>query len=177
MTFASRTSDAHQTEVMVRLLRVDLADPGVIHFQAEGLAGMPPPVFPSTPETVRTTDLILMGMARTMIGALMFLAARGGARSETVRPDDRLQRARLKNDKPPLYSYARLRIDVGKPEREPGLAGPGGARSPVRGHTVRGHMMRCRKGLVWRRPHIRGDLSRGFVVKTYDLAGSPEATP
>ena len=173
MTTISRLAVDHETRVVARRLRVDVVDPGVIHFQGEGIVY---PLAVTNHETgnAEVTDIRNAGIARIILGALIFLAARGGARSETVHHDARLQRSREKVGKPPLYSYARLRIDVSRSPSEPSEDHSHGARTPMRGHTVRGHLMHTRAGLlVWRRPHIRGDIARGFVVKTYDLTGSP----
>lgn len=175
LTAITWESDSPRLKIIGRRIWVDVVDPGVIHFRAENtyeaLTGEMGDLGVS-----QETDLLLMQIARIMIGAMIFLAAKHGARSESYRPDDKLQRVREKDGKPPLYSYARLKIDLGPARETVPRNGLGGLRGPMRGHTVRGHMMHTRAGgLVWRRPHIRGDLARGFVVKRYELYGGPPA--
>lgn len=184
----SRLADTLQTEIVDRRVLCDLTDPGVIHFEAGGsdYTVHPPDAFKFERRGLgaranpieEQTDLLMLGIAHVLIGSLMFLAARGGARVEPVHHDVALQRSRAKAGKPPLYSYARLRIDVAKHTTTTEPTGPGGgaARSPMRGHTVRGHFKTIRGRLCWWKPHIRGDLGRGFVVKTYDLQAHQEPT-
>jgi hypothetical protein len=161
-------------------LTVDMVDPGVIHMDLAPSPHMEPhhiEAFEQTPASgLKVTQTSLMGVAHVVVGALMFMAAKDGARAEFIQHDAKLQRSRAKAGKLPLVSFHRLRIDLPAHERERPAGQGHGDRTPMRGHSVRGHFVHASGNrLWWRRPHIRGDLSRGFVVKRYDLHGSPPA--
>jgi hypothetical protein len=187
LNMLSRTG-AGQVEFIPREALVDMADADVIHFEM----GYSPFASPEAVAILRENepgegfarkhDTTVMSVTHVLIGALMFLAARGGARTESVKHDAALQRSRERSGKAPLYSYSRLRIDVSKHEQDAERQAheqASGPRAAMRGHAVRGHFKIIKGRSWWWRPHIRGDLKQGFVVKTYDLQhkGSADANP
>ncbi len=83
-------------------------------------------------------------------------------------PDAKLQKARAKRGKAPLFSYWTLQLD-GKSVRG---ENQGGSHASPRVHLRRGHPMRTAKGnWTWRQAHAVGHKSNGMVHKDY-CAGS-----
>src|SRR5678816_3625703 len=99
-------------------VRVDLRDPGVIHFDLSP-GPSDPKIRALSAEYVsewadpehgdETSQRTLLGVAHVVVGTLMFLCAKGGADVETVRHDEALQRSRVKAGKLPLVSFSRLK--------------------------------------------------------------------
>ena len=105
------------------------------------------------------------GEAGFLVASLALLNARNVAATE--RPAiEKLNKARARAGKKPLFSYEVLKI-------RPTHAGAGGTRKErdgeTRAHFVRGHFKHRRTGLFWWGPHMRGDLAIGFVSKDYRL--------
>lgn len=84
-------------------------------------------------------------------------------RAET-KPDDKLQRARQKRGKQPLFSYWTLQLDG----RHEGGSPLGGTHDSPRVHLRRGHPRQFKPGLyTWVQPHMVGNAYAGMVHKDY----------
>jgi len=83
-------------------------------------------------------------------------------------PDAKLQKARAKRGKAPLFAYWTLQLD-GKSERG---ENQGGTHASPRVHLVRGHPREHHPGQwTWVQAHVRGNKAAGIVHKDY--AASP----
>lgn len=78
---------------------------------------------------------------------------------------EKLQKARVKRGKKPLFSYWTLEIDL--PKRTTEQTGAGGTHAAPRLHLCRGHMKKRKTGYFWWQPHVRGDKKSGMVQKDY----------
>lgn len=85
-------------------------------------------------------------------------------RVETA-PDERLQKARAKRGKPPLFSYWTLELAL--PREEGQKANGGGTHTSPRLHLCRGHIKKRKTGYFWWQPHVRGNKDLGMVHKDY----------
>jgi hypothetical protein len=101
------------------------------------------------------------------------LSARGAVEQ---RPSDfeRLNTARAKRGRPPLIDFVEvlLRIDGRRAERGDSH---GAERGCPRAHLVRGHLVARGGKIFWRRPHVRGDVSRPILAKTVRVTASSPA--
>lgn len=80
-------------------------------------------------------------------------------------PDEKLQRARAKRGKKPLFSYWTLELH---PERSEG-ARLGGTHASPRLHLRRGHPRQYAPGkYTWVQPHVVGNKALGMIHKDYD---------
>lgn len=81
-------------------------------------------------------------------------------------PEQRLQRARAKRGKQPLFSYWTLQLGVVKGGN---AACHGGTHSSPRAHLRRGHPREYEPGKwTWVQPHAVGNKAFGLVHKDYD---------
>lgn len=88
--------------------------------------------------------------------------------SETERSDhSKLNRARSKAGKPPLFEHHILKIHERQQHRVNGTHHS--THAPMRGHFVSGHWKVRRTGIYFWRPFQRGDFGRGTVSKDYQL--------
>lgn len=81
-------------------------------------------------------------------------------------PDDKLNKARIKRGKKPLFSYWTLELRGSKTHI---TSHGGGERTPARVHLVRGHIKRRKTGNFWWQPFARGDKKLGVIHKDYKL--------
>ncbi len=122
----------------------------------------------------------LTGVARdvpVLIAFLLLLASREGV---SVRPVswDALNRKRTRQGRAPLLNHveACLALECGPPDAaarqlDTGRFGP-------RRHHVRGHLVRHRDQVYWRRPHFRGNAFHGAVLsRTVRLSFGRAAAP
>jgi hypothetical protein len=80
-------------------------------------------------------------------------------------PPEKLQRARKKRGKPPLFSYWVLVLSTPSAESSEGV---GGIHSSPRLHLRRGHPRQYSPGkFTWVQPHVVGNKSLGMVHKDY----------
>jgi hypothetical protein len=80
---------------------------------------------------------------------------------------DKLNKARIKRGKLPLFEHKILKIAERQQRR---VYGPDGARgdfTPMRGHIVRGHFKTRKTGIFFWHPFGRGDFTRGRITKDY----------
>lgn len=82
-------------------------------------------------------------------------------------PPLKLQKARAKRGKKPLFSYWTLEIHLPKRAKENTTAGE--THAAKRLHLCRGHMKKRKTGYFWWQPHVRGDKKLGMVHKEYVL--------
>jgi hypothetical protein len=90
-------------------------------------------------------------------------------------PEDltKLNKARLKRGRPPLFSFSQVRLDLSKvaQRRNAAATGLGG----MRAHLVRGHFKIRQSGVFWWSPFIRGDTNYGLVQRSgYTVSKSDE---
>jgi hypothetical protein len=98
--------------------------------------------------------------------ALKFVAAMhcGNVTQKQTRPADRLNRARVKRGKKPLFSYWTLHLS----RSEAGEA-LGGTHDSPRVHLRRGHPRQYAPGkYTWVQPHVVGNKTLGMVHKDYE---------
>lgn len=82
-------------------------------------------------------------------------------------PDAKLQNARAKRGKPPLFSYWTLEVDGKRAHNE----NQGGSRASSRVHLVRGHPREYEAGKwTWVQAHARGNRAGGMVHKDYSAS-------
>ena len=78
---------------------------------------------------------------------------------------EKLQKARAKRGKKPLFSYWTLELNL--PKFSTDRSGAGGTHAAPRLHLCRGHMKKRKTGYFWWQPHVRGDKKSGMVQKDY----------
>ena len=82
----------------------------------------------------------------------------------------KLNRARIRRGKLPLFSHKVLKIARRQQQRVYGKEGSRGDYAPMRGHFVRGHFKTRATGIFFWHPHARGHFERGSIKKTYEVA-------
>ena len=83
------------------------------------------------------------------------------------KPDAKLQKARAKRGKQPLFSYWTLELDLSRPESSESL---GGTHASPRLHLRRGHARQYAPGKwTWVQPCAVGNKSAGMVHKDYAM--------
>jgi hypothetical protein len=93
-------------------------------------------------------------------------------RVEHVR-EEKLQRARVKRGKKPLFSYWTLELQAHQSERR----AAGGTHASPRLHLRRGHARQYAPGkYTWVQPHVVGNKALGIVHKDYDGSRLSTAT-
>lgn len=110
------------------------------------------------------------------INALACLNAKN-VRAIDVPPEEKLNRKRIRNGKPPFFEYKVLDIFLGENVRK--TVSGGGQRSKAalleilrtgtRLHAVRGHFKKRKTGLFWWSHFVRGVPKNGMVAKDYNL--------
>ena len=87
-----------------------------------------------------------------------------------VEPIDyrKLNRARVKRGRAPLYEYKTLKI-AHRQKRYVEGSGAHNSYEPMRGHFVRGHFKTRKTGVYFWHPHARGSFERGTIAKEYQL--------
>jgi hypothetical protein len=84
-------------------------------------------------------------------------------KTETVEAPAALNKKRLRNGKPPIYSYKTLVLRPSAAQR----LDHGGTHESPRVHLRRGHIKHRKTGDFWWQPHVVGDRARGAVMKDY----------
>jgi hypothetical protein len=103
-----------------------------------------------------------------LLAVIGLLNARNAIETETV-SHPKLNRARIKRGKLPLFEHRILKIAHRQHKRVYGEAGSRGDYAPMRGHFVRGHFKTRRTGIFFWHPHARGSFERGSIVKDYEV--------
>ncbi len=86
--------------------------------------------------------------------------------SREVVPSARLQKARMRRGKQPLFSHKILDISLTRSQANR-AASQGMTRAQMRLHMVRGHFKVKKTGIYWWSPFIRGSKEAGLVTKDY----------
>jgi hypothetical protein len=123
----------------------------------------------------------LAGIARDVPVLLAFLLLLTSREGVVVRPVDRdaLNRKRVRNGRTPLLNHVEASFALqaeahGALSHESGYSG----RFAPRRHHVRGHLVRRRNQVFWRRPHFRGSAFHGRVLsRTVSLSFEQGARP
>jgi len=109
------------------------------------------------------------GESSYLMAVIGLLNARNAVETETV-DYSRLNKARQKAGKLPLFEYKLLKIAHRQVQR----VYPDGKRpndhAPMRGHFVRGHFKARKSGVFFWHPFARGDFHRGRIKKDYELS-------
>lgn len=109
-------------------------------------------------------------MAKMAIGFVRaFLSALNCTNVRRVehKPDAKLQKARAKRGKQPLFSYWTLELDLSRPESSERL---GGTHASPRLHLRRGHPRQYAAGKwTWVQPCVVGNKAAGMIHKDYAL--------
>lgn len=109
-------------------------------------------------------------VAATIIASFrMFLSALNCTNIRRVehKPDAKLQKARAKRGKQPLFSYWTLELDLSRPESSESL---GGTHASPRLHLRRGHPRQYAPGKwTWVQPCAVGNKKAGMVHKDYKV--------
>lgn len=129
-------------------------------------------------EVVDENSALLRAMCYPVLFALSLLNTKNVA-SDIHEPSAALQRARARRGKPPLVTYRTLRVTLPHSRRSetpnPCVRGEGVALHLRRGHfKTYGEarpLLGRHTGTYWWQPSVRGDATRGVVVKDYELAG------
>jgi hypothetical protein len=101
---------------------------------------------------------------------LELLNAKGGAEIAPGEDRTKLNRARAKSGKPELKPFHVLKLKLGAGKSVPQAApGERDEHRSMRAHMVRGHFKQRASGLYWWSPFVRGDKSRGFADKRYEV--------
>ena len=85
-------------------------------------------------------------------------------------PPNKLQKARTKRGKAPLFTYWTLQLKV-KRQITQGAAHDG-TQTSRRFHLCRGHIKQRKTGNFWWQPHARGSIDAGLVHKDYNASES-----
>ena len=108
---------------------------------------------------------------------LLFLSCRN-VRASRKSPDKKIQKKREKTGKKPLVSFYVLEVESTKSETTEKSKSQGKWTNRV--HLCRGHVKHYSKekphvsgfvGNMWCPPHIKGDKSKGEIVKEYSIKG------
>jgi hypothetical protein len=106
------------------------------------------------------------GEIRYLFAVLGLLNTRNVAEAETV-SYERLNKQRVRADKPPLSTHTLLKI---RSVHRRALTGKGsGVTAETRAHFVRGHFKTRKTGIFFWRPYMRGDLAHGYAAKDYEV--------
>ena len=85
----------------------------------------------------------------TLTTLLVMLGTKNGCSGEKITVDEKLQAARAKRGKAPLFTYVRLTPNIGMTRDSNG-------RETAEAHMVRGHFKRRETGTYWWGHHVRG---------------------
>ena len=108
------------------------------------------------------------GEAAYLLAVIGLLNARNAVELEPV-DLSKLNRARLKNDKRPLFEHKLLKI-ARRVHKRVYPDGKGHAdHAPMREHFVRSHWKHRKTGIFFWRPFVRGDVKYGKIEKDYEL--------
>lgn len=116
-------------------------------------------------EYLRIAQTDWLGEIRYLFAVLGLLNARNVVEQSTT-DYTKLNRARARNGKLPLFEHKVLRIRaLHRPSLAP-ISSPKGS-GEVRACFVRGHFKQRATGLFWWGPHVRNKHAKGFVAKDY----------
>lgn len=105
------------------------------------------------------------------VGAFLSALNCTNVRRVEHKPDTKLQKARAKRGKQPLFSYWTLELDLSRPESSESL---GGTHAAPRLHLRRGHPRQYAPGkYTWVQPCVVGNKASGMVHKDYRLELRP----
>src|SRR5436190_14117600 len=151
-----------------RLAMVNHTQPGLPDWGMPPPLGLPPDKWNEYYEVVaQLARSDWAGEATYLLAVVGLLNARNAVEAQDV-DHGRLNHARLKRGKPPLFSHKALKI-AGRQQRRYGGEDGGGHHTPARGHFCRGHLKARRTGVFFWHPHLRGSARRGRVEKEYHL--------
>jgi hypothetical protein len=108
------------------------------------------------------------GEASYILAVIGLLNARNAVETQPVELP-KLNRARIRRGKLPLFSHKLLKIAHRQQLRVYGKDGSRGDYAPMRGHFVRGHFKTRRSGIFFWHPHARGSFERGTIMKDYEV--------
>jgi hypothetical protein len=103
-----------------------------------------------------------------LLAVIGLLNARNAVETADV-DQHKLNRARTKRGKLPLFSHKVLKIAHRQQHRAYGNGEGRDDHQTLRGHFVRGHFKARASGVYFWHPHKRGDFSRGHIKKDYEL--------
>ncbi|WP_339799669.1 hypothetical protein [uncultured Marinobacter sp.] len=112
-------------------------------------------------------DRFVSSLALLVVEFLSALACSNSLTVDEPSNRHRLNKKRIKQGKPPFYSYKILKISQDRMNSRQGL---GGSHQPPRVHLRRGHIRRLPNKTVWVNAAVVGDKSKGFVAKDYAVA-------
>jgi len=152
-----------------------------IRLKMSNHTGIMPPDFiidiPDVPPSkYKELNALLYDMARSdwagevpyILAVIGLLNARNATETETV-DHTRLNKARSKSGKPPLFEHKILKIARRQVQRVYPDGKKDNTHAPMRAAFVRGHFKARRTGIFFWSPYLRGDLTRGRIDKTYEL--------
>jgi hypothetical protein len=139
------------------------------HYVLPGLATMSPQQRKELSEISRVLARAdWAGEAAYLLAVIGLLNARNAVEMEPV-DLSKLNRARLKNDKRPLFEHKLLKI-ARRVHKRVYPDGKGHAdHAPMREHFVRSHWKHRKTGIFFWRPFVRGDAKQGKIEKDYEL--------
>lgn len=109
------------------------------------------------------------GEAGYILAVIGLLNARNVVEAQAV-DHGKLNAARVRRGRAPLFEYKLLKIANRHYNRAYGATGRHGDYAPMRGHFVRGHFKVRRSGIFFWHPHARGSFQRGKINKVYTTA-------
>lgn len=105
-----------------------------------------------------------------LLAVIGLLNARNAVDVGAAADYSKLNRARARRGRAPLFEHKVLKIAQRQEHRVYGDDGARGDYAPMRGHFVRGHFKTRRTGIYFWHPHARGSFERGVIEKTYEVA-------
>lgn len=111
--------------------------------------------------------VIVANQALLAMSFIMLLNTRNSVVQQAV-DITKLNRARAKAGKVPLFGYRTVDLSLSRTQRN-ALRNSGMDATAKRAHLVRGHFKVRKSGVFWWMPHLRGDLSNGFTDKHYEV--------
>lgn len=103
-----------------------------------------------------------------LLAVIGLLNARNAVETEAV-DYRKLNHARMKRGKPPLFEHKLLKISRRQQKRVYNGSGPVSNHAPMRGHFVMGHWKVRKTGIFFWHPFKRGDFTRGRIEKDYEV--------
>jgi hypothetical protein len=107
------------------------------------------------------------GEAGYLLAVIGLLNARNATTAEAV-DHSKLNHARIKRGRPPLFEHRVLKITHRHMTRPPGSSSDN-SYAALRAHMVRGHFKARKTGIFFWHPHVRGDLNLGRIEKQYEI--------
>ena len=101
-----------------------------------------------------------------ILAVIGLLNARNATETQAV-DHGRLNKARIRRGKPPLFEHKILKIKHRRMTRPDGYNASPGSYAPMREHFVMGHFKTRRTGIFFWHPHVRGYAKRGRIEKEY----------